>query len=792
MTHSTTVFGNKKGQQAPRQAVIAKDSAASISHLKVLYGLGEGEILGLVDGAKSIYLDDTPVLNDNGQPNFTDGAGGNGVKWEFRTGTNEQDYIKGLPAVESETNINLELKQATPFVRAINNSELSAVRVRMRFGALSSTNANNGDVSGTQLEYHIDVQTDGGAWQTMVRQTINDKTSAGYEKSHRIDLPRGKKWTLRVRRLTADSTSNLLQNKTYIAAITEVIDVKLRYPNTAMLFLQYNAATFSSIAKLAVHMRGRIIRVPSNYNATTRTYNGLWDGTFVQSYSNNPAWVYYDILTHPRFGLGRRISDEMVDKWSLYTLGQYCDEMVDDGKGGTEPRFAVNVYLQAQSDAYSVLQQLASIFRAISFWDGDNIVLDADVPKDAVYAFSNANVIDGDFVYTGTAARDRATVAKVAWDNPANGYKTEYEFVRDDRAISRHGQKVVEINLMGCTSQAQAVRAGRWALKSEQLETTTVAFKTGLDGYIPQVGNVITVADMARAGRMLGGRVLAVQDKTITLDRAITATVGDSLLVNGDDGMMISLVIAAMDSSNTVLHFGKVVTNISTDNAWAVATSELVPQLYRVMSIKQDDDNTFAITALAYAPAKFDAIDHNAHITPTPISVIRTQSIDSPTAINISSRTRTLQGQAITTLVIDWTQVTGATSYELSWQKDNGAWIKLPTSLTNSTEIDGVYSGVYRVRVVAVGAFDIKSIPATSEPQSITGKIGKPTKLAKLTVQGVLFGMVLAWQFGAKSDDTNFTEIQVSPDGRANISTLGTFAYPTNKHEITGLQGNLT
>mgnify|MGYP000676854352 FL=1 len=387
------IKGAKAGQQSQRQPVIAKDSAASISYLKILYGLSEGEISGLANGAKSIYLDDTPLLDDSGNPNFKDDNGNLAVTWDFRTGTNDQEYIKGFPSVENETNINVELKGGTPYVKTVTNSQLSAVRLRLSWSALRKQET-NGDVNGITIEYAIDLSTNGGAYQQVLLTKVSDKTSAKYERSHRIDLPRGNTWNIRVRRITPNATSDLISDKMYVDAITEIIDAKLRYPNTAMLGLQYNAATFSNIAKLAVRCKGKIISVPSNYDPVSRTYTGIWDGTFKQAYSNNPAWVYYDICTQWRYGLGSRITAAMIDKWSLYALAQYCDEKVSDGKGDQEPRFTVNVYLQAQQDAFAVLQSLAAIFRAMSYWQGEQIVLDADLPKDPVYTFSRANVVD--------------------------------------------------------------------------------------------------------------------------------------------------------------------------------------------------------------------------------------------------------------------------------------------------------------------------------------------------------------------------------------------------------------
>lgn len=782
-----TIHGSKKGGGKQRQPVIAPDSAQSKTYIKILYGLGEGEIAGLANGYKSVYLDDTPLQNDNGEFNFQN------VKVDFRTGTNDQTYIDGFADVASETAVNVELKHGTPFVKAFNNLDLDALRVRIKWGALRSQNPDNGDVGGVKIDYAIDVKTDNGGWVQALNTSINAKTSNAYERSHRIDLPKARTgWAVRVRRITPNSTSELVSDKMYVSAITEVIDLKLRYPNTALLGLRYDAEQFSNVAKMAARCRGLIIKVPTNYNPITRTYDGLWDGQFKMAYSNNPAWVYYDLCTAERYGLGSRLTQSMIDKWSLYRLAQYCDEMVDDGMGGQEPRFTVNVYIQSADGAFELLSRLAGVFRAISYWDGTSIVLDADIPQDSIYSFSRANIIDGIFEYTGTRARDRHTVAKVAWDNPANHFKTEYEYVRDEKAIAKFGVRVADIQAWGCTSKGQAQRAGLWALKSEQLETRMVTFKVGLDGLIPAPAKVIEISDELFAGRATGGRVLAInKTKTvITLDRAITARAGDTLVINGDDGTSQRRQISGVNGDNVTVTkpFG----DISEQNVWVLDSQDLATMRFRVLSVTADDNHTFTITAVQYNPVKYDAIDTGAYTPERPISVIN-PTVQAPTkSVNLSSYHTVNQGVTVTTLVIGWEQVTGAVKYAVQWRKDNGNWQTLPPTGTNSIEITGVYAGQYEARVTAISAFGQASLATHSNLTQIQGKHGKPPRPINFTAQGVLFGMNVGWNFAKGSDDTNFTEIEVSPDGRTHITTLGTFAYPTNKHEITGLQGNLT
>lgn len=784
------VKGSKKGSGQARQPNIAPDSAQSKTRINILYGLAEGEIEGLASGNKSILLENTPLEDNNGKLNFEN------VKVDFRSGTNDQDYIEGFPAVESETAIDVELKAGTPWVKSFKNLDLDALRIRFKWGPLRTQDAKSGDVSGVTIEYAVDLQTDGGPWTEVLKTKISDKTSANYERAHRINLPKADSdWLVRVRRLTPNSTSEYISDKMYIDAVTEVIDAKLRYPNTALLGLQYDAETFNNVAKIAVECKGTKIKLPSNYNPVSRKYTGMWDGTFVCAYSNNPAWIYYDICTSDRYGLGDRLTPFMIDKWSLYRLGQYCDESVNDGQGGQEPRFTCNVYLQRAEEAYEILKKLAGVFRAISYWDGNSIICDADIPQDTYFTYTRANVI-GEFEYSGTRARDRHNVVKVAFDNPANHYKTEYEYVRDEQAISDSGQiRVLDLNAWGCTSRGQAQRAGLWALKSEQSETRTVTFKVGLDGWIPQPGRVIEIADELFAGRANGGRVSAISEDrfNLTIDRDdVVAKPGDRLVVNGEDGKAQTRVIQSINGRVITVTLPFDLGSIAAENIWVIDAQDLATMKFRVISIRQEEKNKFTINAIQYNPQKFDEIDNGAHFEEVPISIINPTLQDPVSDISITSEDKVNQGINITTMILSWKQAKGAVKYLVEWRKDNGSWIRLPLTGNNSVEVQGVYSGQYQARVTAISAFEIASLPVTSSLTEITGKQGLPPKIAFIRATGILFGMKLDWGFpptGAK--DTAYTEIEVSPDGINNIAQLGLFAYPTTTTTIQGLQPNL-
>ncbi|GAA5559329.1 hypothetical protein Asch02_00817 [Acinetobacter schindleri] len=784
------VKGAKKGSQQPRQPVVAPDSAQSKTYIKELIGLAEGEVEGLANGYQSILLEDTPLQDENGNKNFEN------VTVNFRSGTNDQEYIEGFPAVENEIPIDVELKSSTPWVRSFNNLDLDAVRLRLRWGPLRNQDPTTGDVTGYTIEYAVDLQTDGGAWSEVLRAKISDKTSDNYERPHRIDLPKADSgWLVRVRRITPNSTSEYISDKMYVKAVTEVIDAKLRYPNTALVSLQYDAETFGgSVAKLAVDLKGVKIKVPTNYNPETREYIGFWDGTFKRAYSNNPAWIYYDLCTSKRYGIGERITDGMLDKWSLYRLAQYCDELVPDGLGGQEPRFTCNIYLQSAEDAYSILTKLAGVFRAITYWDGDSIVCDADIPQDTYFTYTRANII-GEPDHNGTRARDRHNAVKVAWDNPANHYKTEYEFVRDEKAISEMKQvRLLELDAWGCTSRGQAQRAGLWALKSEQLETRTVTFKVGLDGHIPLPGKVIEFADPIFAGRANGGRISAISAdrKSITLDRDdVVAVAGDRLIINGENGKAQTRIVQAI--TGRVITVSVAFDEIAPQNVWVIDAQDLATLKFRVLSVVQSDSHQFTITALEYNPKKFDAIDHGAHYIDVPISIVNPNIQEPVSNIVITSEDRVDQGINVATMVVSWTQAKGAVKYLVEWRKDDGSWIKLPVTGNNSIELPGIYAGNYQAKVTAVNASDISSLPTYSVVTKLNGKQGLPPALAFIQATGILFGMRLNWGFPATGAlDTAYTEIQVSPDGTSNIAQLGLFAYPTTTHTLQGLQPNLT
>lgn len=783
------ITGAKAGQQQPSRPSIADDTIASISRLKMIIGLSEGEVKGLANGAKSIMLEGTPLEDENGNRNFE------GVEWEIRHGTVDQTYIAGMPNASSEIGVGVTVRSDTPWIRSINDTQLSSINVNISFPMLKKV-TDKGDVVGVTVDYAIDVQTDGGGYVPVVTKSLTAKTSGRYQRTHNVVLPEAQSnWQIRVRKITTDGDNETLFNTMQIDSIAEIIDGKFNYPHTAHLYLSLDARTFSNIPKISVDMLGVYVQVPVNYDPETRKSTGIWNGQFKLGYTTNPAWHFYNLITNDRYGLGDKLQPFMIDKWALEHIARICDEPVDDGKGGTEPRFECNLYLQKAEDAYQVLQHIAGIFRGMSFWNGSKIFVDADTPRDCEYVITRANVIGGHFSKSGSAASDRHTIAQVAWSNPANSYETEYAMVRNERAIAQQGINVLDLSAVGCTSEGQAYRMGLAALLAEQNRTQTVSFAMGLDGSLPTVGSRIDIPDMMFTGANNGGRISAVNANrtVITVDRDnVPATAGDKLIVNLESGKAQTRVITAINGRaiTVALAFDPV----APENVWSVISDELPTMPFIVMSVTSAEDGTqYNYTALQYDPTMYAQIDNGTIIEQRPpVPSNNPYIIDAPDAVTLGSRHRVVQGITVTTLEITWSQVKDAVAYDVEWRKDDGDWVKLPRTGNISAEIDGVYSGNYLARVRAVSAFDAVSKPTTSMLTAITGKAGKPPMLASLKATGLLFGMRIDWTFGLGSGDTAYTEIQVASAPDVNVAPLGQFAFNTDTHTVNGLQGGLT
>ncbi|MGR6260240.1 host specificity protein J, partial [Pseudomonas aeruginosa] len=776
--------GRKGGSSKPKQPSIARDSLQSVATAKLLLAVGEGEFAETPTD-RDIYLDNTPLMDASGNVNFPN------VKWEWRSGSVDQDYIPGIPSVENETTVNVELRSDTPWVRSVTNTQLSAVRLRFAWPALQKQES-SGDVNGYRIEYAVDVSTDGGAYQQVLLDAVDGKTTSRYERSQRIDLPAATTgWQVRVRRITPNQNSSLIADTMLIAGLTEVIDAKLRYPNTALLYIEFSAEQFSNIPAVTVECKARKVQVPTTYDPELRTYTGVWDGSFKSAWTNNPAWITYDISTNARFGLGKRIKPWMVDKWELYKIAQYCDQLVPDGKGGQEPRFLCDLNLQSRSQAWTLLRDIAAIYRGMSYWAQGQLVSQADMPRtaDFDYVFTRANVIDGKMTYGAASARTRYSRALVSYDNPANNYDTDVTGYSDAPLLRRYGDNPVELSAIGCTRESEAQRRGKWAVLTS-VQDRTITFATGMEGRIPLPGYIIPVADSLLAGREIGGRISAVAGRVVTLDRVTQAKAGDRLIINLPSGRAEGRTVQSVN--------GKAVTVTAAyseapepELCWALDADDLAVQLYRVMSTKRDDNGQWTINGLQYEPSKFDHIDTGARLEERPISIIPVTTVQPPASVTLSSRWTIDQGLAVSTMTIIWPAVEGAVAYDVEWKKDSGNWIRLPRAGTTSVDVTGIYAGGYLARVRAVSAFDITSVWKSSILTQLSGKTGAPPALAFLRTTSGPWKIGLEWGFPASgAADTAYTEIQqsVTPGGsEQNATALGLFAYPTDTHTLTSL-----
>ncbi|MEG6185091.1 DUF1983 domain-containing protein, partial [Enterobacter sichuanensis] len=784
MATDKVLKGRKGGSSSSRTPTEQPDDLQSVAKAKILIALGEGEFAGQLTG-KDIYLDGTALENADGSQNFS------GVTWEFRAGTQAQKYIQGIPGTENEISVGTEVSSATAWTRTFTNTQLSAVRLRLKWPSLFKQE-DDGDLVGYSINYAIDLQTDGGTWQTVLNTSVTGKTTSGYERSHRIDLPQaGSTWTIRLRKITSDANSAKIGDTMTLQSFTEVIDAKLRYPNTALLYIEFDSSQFNgSIPQISCEPRGRVIRVPDTYDPETRTYSGTWTGTFKWAWTDNPAWIFYDLVVSDRFGLGHRLTAANIDKWTLYQVAQYCDQMVPDGKGGngTEPRYTCNVYIQDRNDAYTVLRDFAAIFRGMTYWGGDQIVALADMPRDVDYSYTRANVVGGRFTYSSSTTKSRYTTALVSWSDPGNAYADAMEPVFEQALVARYGFNQLEMTAIGCTRQSEANRKGRWGILTNNKDRV-VSFDVGLDGNIPQPGYIIAVADELLSGKVMGGRISAVNGRVIKLDRVADAVPGDRLILNLPSGASQSRTIQAVNGESVTVTTAYSETP-QAEAVWVVESDELYAQQYRVVSVSDNNDGTFSITAAWHDPDKYARIDTGAIIDQRPVSVIPPGNQSPPANIVISSFSVVQQNISVETMRVSWDQAQNAIAYEAQWRRNDGNWVNVPRSSTTSFDVPGIYAGRYLVRVRAINAAEISSGWGYSEEKTLTGKVGNPAKpVGFIASENVVFGIELNWGFPANTDDTLKTEIQYSLTGTEDDAMLlADVPYPQRKYQQMGLK----
>ncbi|UZQ65972.1 DUF1983 domain-containing protein [Enterobacter kobei] len=790
-----TITGAKGGSQKQHTPVEQPDSAQSMARCRMLLALGEGEFAGGLDATR-IFLDGTPLGNPDGTMNFEN------VSWDFRPGTQTQTPIPGFPAVENETTVGVSLTKSTPWTRALSNTQIDAVLVRIGIPGLQQQE-NDADIVGTTVKYHIDLAVDGGAFSTVMTRTVTEKLSSLYELTHRINLPKASTgWQIRVVRDTDDSTSQMLQNKTQVQAITEVIDARLRYPHTALLYVSFNAKSFNNIPKVSCKPKGRIIRIPSNYDPIARTYSGTWDGTFKWGWTNNPAWIWFDVLTEPRFGLGRRVTADMLDKWELYRIAQRCDQKVPDGKGGsdTEPRFLFDVYIQSQADAWQVIKDIAAGFNGMTFWGNNMFNVVSDMPADTskLQILTRASVV-GKPVYSSGSEKTRFSSALINFSDPDNHYQDRTTAVMFPDLVKQFKFKQTQITAIGCTRESEAQRRGGWAVYSNSLDRI-ITLQTGLDGYVYVPGTVFAFADERLSGRVYGGRITGYNAglKAVTTDRGTSAVAGDTLMIRTQGGTVESRVIQAVNGTQLVV--ATPFTAEPLPNAiFVIDAGQLRLQYFRVTNLRFDDEeNTFTITGAEYNASKYDAVDNNARLDTPPISLIPTGLVNQPTNIAVASYDAVRQGQRVATLRASWDAPVDKNgkpqadviAYRVQWKRGDNEWVNVPETGLRNIEVPGIFEGDYLVRVRAINSGGASSLWATSALTHLKGRAGDVPKPVGLKAsEDVVFGINVTWGFPANTDDTLKTEIQYSLTGTEDDAMLlADVPYPQRKYQQMGLK----
>ncbi|MCT6427743.1 host specificity protein J, partial [Escherichia coli] len=717
--------GSSKGH-TPREA---KDNLKSTQLLSVIDAISEGPIEGPVDGLKSVLLNSTPVLDSEGNTNIS------GVTVVFRAGEQEQTPPEGFESSGSETVLGTEVKYDTPITRTITSANIDRLRFTFGVQALVETTS-KGDRNPSEVRLLVQIQRNGG-WVTEKDITIKGKTTSQYLASVVVDNLPPRPFNIRMRRMTPDSTTDQLQNKTLWSSYTEIIDVKQCYPNTALVGVQVDSEQFGSQqVSRNYHLRGRILQVPSNYNPQTRQYSGIWDGTLKPAYSNNMAWCLWDMLTHPRYGMGKRLGAADVDKWALYVIGQYCDQSVPDGFGGTELRITCNAYLTTQRKAWDVLSDFCSAMRCMPVWNGQTLTFVQDRPSDKVWTYNRSNVVMPDdgapFRYSFSALKDRHNAVEVNWIDPNNGWETATELVEDTQAIARYGRNVTKMDAFGCTSRGQAHRAGLWLIKTELLETQTVDFSVGAEGLRHVPGDVIEICDDDYAGISTGGRVLAVnsQTRTLTLDREITLPSSGTTLISLVDGSGNPVSVEVQSVTDGVkVKVSRVPDGVAEYSVWGLKLPTLRQRLFRCVSIRENDDGTYAITAVQHVPEKEAIVDNGAHFDGDQSGTVN--GVTPPAVQHLTAEVTADSGEYQVLARWDTPKVVKGVSFllRLTVAADDGSERLVSTARTTET--------TYRFRQLALGRYTltVRAVNAwgqQGDPASVSFRIAAPAAPSRI------------------------------------------------------------
>ena len=710
----------------PREA---RDNLKSSQMLSVIDAISEGPVYGPVDGLKSVFLNGTPVLDREGNANFS------GVTVVFRAGEQEQTPPEGFESSGSETVLGTEVKYDTPITRTITSANIDRLRLTFGVQALVETTS-KGDRNPSSVRLLVQIQRNGG-WVTEKDITIKGKTTSQYLASVVVDNLPPRPFSIRMRRMTPDSTTDQLQNKTLWSSYTEIIDVKQCYPNTALVGVQVDSEQFGSQqVSRTYHFRGRILQVPSNYNPQTRQYSGIWDGTLKPAYSNNPAWCLWDMLTHPRYGMGKRLGAADVDKWALYVIGQNCDQSVPDGFGGTEPRITCNAWLTTQRKAWDVLSDFCSAMRCMPVWNGQTLTFVQDRPSDKVWTYNRSNVVMPDdgapFRYSFSALKDRHNAVEVNWIDPDNGWETATELVEDTQAIARYGRNVTKMDAFGCTSRGQAHRAGLWLIKTELLETQTVDFSVGAEGLRHVPGDVIEICDDDYAGISTGGRVLAVnsQTRTLTLDREITLPSSGTTLISLVDGSGNPVSVEVQSVTDGVkVKVSRVPDGVAEYSVWGLKLPTLRQRLFRCVSIRENDDGTYAITAVQHVPEKEAIVDNGAHFDGDQSGTVN--GVTPPAVQHLTAEVTADSGEYQVLARWDTPKVVKGVSFllRLTVAADDGSERLVSTARTTET--------TYRFRQLALGRYTltVRAVNAQGQqgdPASVSFRIAAPAAPSRI------------------------------------------------------------
>lgn len=782
----TNIKARKGGSSKPRTPVEMPDNLISKDKIKLLLAVSDGEVVNDFS-LKQLHFGGVPVQNEDGTFNYE------GVIAEFRPGTQTQDYIQGFSESSAEFQVAREVTHNTPYTLTVSNKNLSAIRFRLLWPRVL-TQKDNGDMVGSVVEYKIEMAVDGASYQTYLTGKIDGKnTTGGYDRSIRVNLPQNftSQVLIRVSRVTPDADGVKVVDAFRVESYAEVIDAKFRYPLTAMLYVEFDSDLFQNqIPTISLKKKWKIIQVPRNYDPINRTYSGTWDGVFKWAWSNNPAWVLYDLIMNQRYGLDQRELGIPVDKWSLYEVAQYCDELVPDNRGGMEPRYLMDVVVQSQVEAFQLVRDICSAFRGMTFYNGESLSIIVDKPRDPVYLFTADNVVDGVFVRTFPSEKTMYTSCNVMFDDEENQYEQDVEPVFNPDAAMRFGHNPTSITAIGCTRRTEANRRGRWILQTN-LSATTVSFSTGLEGMIPSCGDVIYVADphwQSAFNLVLSGRVMEVSGVQVFLAYRCDAKAGDTLILNTDDGKPVRRTIASVsaDGKTLTLNVGFNF-DVAPDSVFLIESDQLAAEQYVVTRIEKgsdDDEFTFSITATQYDPNKYDAIDNGVITDGRPTSVVDPDSMGAPKDLTISSFSRIVQGMSVETMVIGWSAVQYAKLYEVQWRKDGGNWNNVPRTSTTQVDIEGIYAGEYQARVRCISGGNVASPWSELATATLTGKVGAPKGPINLFASdNEIFGIRVKWAMPEGAEDTAYIELYQSQSGTdQDASLLTLIPYPAAEY----------